>query len=140
MKAVILIISLILQSSSTFASVNTVEKLLPNIRDRVRNCTILPYQFDDNKMRVEHALRSHCPEVKVLTDRKGAAKIKVAGHQFIATLIETEFTDGDFFDVEIKDLASGEAFRSYNVLAFGDILLGVLEGNTRGISTSLVSE
>jgi hypothetical protein len=142
MKAVILIIiSLVLQSTSTFAyHENSVERLLPNIRDRVRNCTILPYLFNEHQMRVEHALRSHCPEVKVLSDRNGAAKIRVAGHQFIATLIETEFSDGDIFDVEISDIVSGDTFRFQNVLAFGDILLGVLEGNTQGVSTSLVNE
>lgn len=141
MKAVILIITLFLQASTSFASEeNAVERLLPNIKDRVRNCTILPYLFDENQMRVEYALRSHCPEVKVLEDQKNAAKIKVAGHRFIATLIETELSDGDIFDVEIRDMDSGEIFRFYNVLAFGDVLLGVLEGNTGGVNTSLVSE
>ena len=145
MKAVILIISLVLSSFSGVAmasSQNSVEKLLPNIRDRVRNCTVLPYHMDLNQVRVEHSLVSHCPEVKVLPVIKHQmkAKIKVAGHQFIATLIETEYTDGDFFDVEILDLTSSDSFRIYNALAFGDVLLGVLEGSTQGVVPNFVSE
>ena len=143
MKAVILIISFLISAQAALASTgNTVEKLLPNIRDRVRQCAVLPYSFTKNNVRKDKALVSHCPEVKVLpkVDHKIKAKIRVAGHQFIATLIETQYTDGDFFDVEIVDLASSESYRIYNTLAYGDILLGVLEGNTHGVSTSFVNE
>jgi hypothetical protein len=145
MKAVILIISLVLSSFSGVAMAspqNSVEKLLPNIRDRVRHCTVMPYHMDLNHVRVEHSLQSHCPEVKVLPviNHQVSAKIRVAGHQFIATLVETEYTDGDFFDVEIRDLTSNDSYRIYNALAFGDVLLGVLDGNTKGVTANFVHE
>lgn len=142
MKAAIIILSLVLQFTSVAASANSVERLLPNIRDRVRQCTIIPFTYNENKTRVEHALKSHCPEVKVLptANYQVTAKIKVAGHRFIATLIETEFTDGDFFDVEIRDLESNDVYRIYNALAYGDVLLGVLDGNTRGVTSHLIAE
>ncbi len=143
MKAVILIISLLINAQAAFASTgNTVENLLPNIRDRVRQCTVLKYNYTKNHVRNEHALISHCPEVKVIANEStsAVAKIRVSGHQFIATLIETQYSDGDFYDVEIRDLVSKDSYRIYNTLAYGDILLGVLEGNTHGVTTSLVNE
>jgi len=145
MKALILIISLALSSSTVFAAGSSVEKLLPNIKDRVRSCAILPFAMNNNNVRVEHALKSHCPEVKLVPPADGStkfntAKIRVAGHQFTAQLIETVYSDGDLFDVEIRDIVTNETYRSYNVLAFGDVLLGVLEGKTTGIVNSLISE
>jgi len=124
------------------SSSHTVQKYLPNIQDRVRQCTILPFVYDSNNVRKEQALRSHCPEVKVVHTSKGhaEAKIHVYGQQFVARLIETEYTDGDFFDVEIINLQSKEALRVYNVLAFGDVLLGVLGGETNGVTEHLVTE
>lgn len=110
-------------------------KYLPNIQDRVRQCVTLPYVYQADGIRRDQTLISHCPEVKVLpvVNHVKSAKIRVAGHQFVATLVETEFTDGDFYDVEIRDLQSNDAYRLYNVAAYGDVLLGVLNGNTKGV-------
>lgn len=125
--------------SASAASASTVESLLPNIRDRVRDCSILPYHYKDNN-RVDHAIMSHCPEVKVVPVEHGMpqAKIKVAAHTFIATLIETQFSDGDMFDVEIKDVVTNDSYKMTNVLAFGDVLLGVLGGSTNGIRDNML--
>lgn len=131
------IISIWVISGSSAIAAHSVQKLLPNIQDRVRQCSVLPYVINANQVSVSHHLRSHCPEVKVLPRdaQVNRAKIKVAGHQFIATLIETEFTDGDFYDVQIQDLRTGDQLRFFNVPAFGDVLLGVLEGNTTGVES-----
>ena len=147
MKAIILIISVVLSSTTAFATGSSVEKFLPNIRDRVRNCTVLPYHYNKNNVRVEQALLSHCPEVKLVPAIDGgaagvkfSAKIRVAAHQYTARLIETAYSDGDFYDVEIRDVVSNEVYRIYNVLSYGDVLLGVLEGQTNGLMTAFVNE
>jgi hypothetical protein len=147
MKTFIVLITLLLNLSLTAfaagsANNHSVEKYLSNIQDRVRQCSVMPFAVDRNQNRVEHALRSHCPEVKLvhLQDAKPAAKINVAGQRFIARLIETEFSDGDFYDVEIINLYTQENYRIYNVLAFGDVLLGVLGGETKGVTSTLLRE
>ena len=120
---------------------NTVESHMANIRDRVRACAILPYHYQNNN-RVDHAILSHCPEVRVIPVEHGMpeAKIKVGGHQFMATLIETQFSDGDVFDVRIIDLNTKDTYVLSNVLAFGDILLGVLGGSTNGVPAALATQ
>jgi len=151
MKALLVLITLSLQLTplavaatpySSRASEHTVERYLPNIRDRVRQCTILPFVYDANHVRKEHSLRSHCPEVKLISSAQGEAiaKIHVYGQQFVARLIETEYTDGDFFDVEIINVGTRETYRIDNVLAFGDVLLGVLGGELHGVTEHLVTE
>jgi len=148
MKTLIVLITLFLNfapravASDQLAAGNTVEKYLSNIQDRVRQCSVLPFAYDNNKNRVEHSLRSHCPEVKLISvdGRVPAAKINVAGQRFVAQLIETDFTDGDFYDVEIRNLYTSESFRIFNVPAYGDVLLGVLAGQTKGVTATLVSE
>jgi hypothetical protein len=143
MKALIFSVLFAFQIIPTaVASNHTVEKYLPNIRDRVRQCSILPFAFDANQVRKEKALQSHCPEVKLIpvAGAHAMAKIRVAGHQFVAQLVETDYSDGDVFDVEIRNLNTLETYRIYNVLAFGDVLLGVLGGETKGVSTLHVRE
>ena len=151
MKALLVLITLTLQltpmavaatQESSHSSDHTVEKYLPNIRDRVRQCTILPFIYDSNHVRKEQSLRSHCPEVKLIKSVQGGvvAKIHVYGQQFLARLIETEYTDGDFYDVEIVNAHTQESYRIDNVLAFGDVLLGVLGGESKGVTEHLVTE
>jgi hypothetical protein len=127
---------------SDHPSSHTVEKYLSNIQDRVRQCSILPFVYDAHRMRKEHAFQSHCPEVKLLpvSGAHAMAKIRVAGHQFIARLIETDFSDGDFYDVEIRNLNTQETYRFDNVLAYGDVLRGVLGGETKGVTSTFVVE
>jgi hypothetical protein len=148
MKALIIFVTLFFQfaplavAATESGSVHTVEKYISNIRDRVRQCSILPYEFNANNVRVERSLRSHCPEVKLIAGKGAlpAAKIHVAGQQFTAQLIETQYSDGDFYDVEIRNVFTNEIFRFDNVLAYGDILLGVLGGETKGVSTAFITE
>ena len=136
-KLIIITLGLITASTS-FAFGNSVESNLNNIRDRVRACAILPYHYQNNN-RVDHAIQSHCPEVKVIAVDGGMpqAKIKVAGHTFIATLVETVYSDGDVYDVQITDIVSKDSYKLTNVLSFGDVLLGVLGGSTNGILTNV---
>jgi hypothetical protein len=108
------------------------------IVDRVRNCSILPYTMNSNRQKVYHALTSHCPEVKVVG--KGTAKIRVDGHAFQVNLVETINSDGDFYDVQITDVVTREVSSVPNILAFGDVLLGVLSGRTQGLPESYVSD
>jgi len=148
MKALIILITMFIQfaplavATTQSGSVHTVEKYISNIRDRVRQCSILPFAFNANNVRIEHSLRSHCPEVKLIAGHGSlpAAKIHVAGQQFTAQLIETQYSDGDFYDVEIRNVFTNETYRFDNVLAYGDVLLGVLGGETKGVSTAFITE
>ena len=112
------------------APANNVETHMANIVDRVRQCSVLPYTLR-NGVKVYHHLVSHCPEVKVL--EKGRAKIKVGGHTFTAQLIDTRDTDGDIYNVEIRDYISNDAYTLEGVFAYGDVMLGILNGNIKKI-------
>jgi hypothetical protein len=124
------------------APVHSVERYLSNIRDRVRQCSVLPFVYDAQRNRKEYALQSHCPEVKLIavSGAHPAVKIRVSGQQFMARLIETDFSDGDFFDVEILNLNTQESYRFDNILAYGDILRGVLGGETKGVTDAFLVE
>lgn len=125
--------------TSNAANGNIVEYHLANIRDLIRSCTILPYAVKDG-VRAYHHLKSHCPQVKVyqVTDHVGRARIKLGSHHFLATVRESLGSDEDFYDVEIREVQSKDTFRISGVLAYGDVLLGVLNGNTNGIPTKRV--
>ena len=126
------------QMSDSSDHPNSVEAHLHNIVDRVHNCALLPYTINESGARAFHAILSHCPEVKTLAN--GSAKIKVAGHQYSATLVEATDSDGDFYHVQIKDLDSKEVAILENIPAYGDILLGILSGDTRGIPQVQISD
>lgn len=122
----ILIASLVTQA----ANAGVIEAHLKNIQDRIRACVILPYTVK-NERKVYHALISHCPEVQVFS--KGKAQIKVGGSTYQAVLVATENTDGDFYDVVIREPISNDRYRMTNVLAYGDVLLGILAGESLGL-------
>ena len=103
--------------------------------EQVRACSMIPVTLCE-KVPVFHALTSQCPEVKVVAP--GVAKVKVEGRIYLVSLVESEISDGDFYHVQIKDMSSGEQVRYLNVLAFGDVLLGVLNGNTEGLTQTRV--
>jgi len=138
-------LGLILHASTSFASAidqNSVESNLNNIRQQVRQCAVLPYHYNaDTNNRVDQAIQSRCGDVKIIkvANQMPKARIKLGGHVYMASLITTAFSDGDVFDVQITDVATQDSFQLHNVLAFGDILLGVLGGSTNGITDQLIS-
>ena len=109
------------------ATQNAIVPYLPYLLNRVENCSINAYTVQ-NGVKSFHALISHCPEVKVVAT--GVAKVKVAGQIFQIDLVETERTDGDIYDVVIRNVRTLDEYRIYGVMAYGDVLLGVLKGNT----------
>ena len=129
-SSIFLIFSMNQALAASFGPGDSVRSHLPNLIDRVRSCSVLPYSLRDG-VKVFHALTSHCPEVKVMGP--GLAKVKVAAHSYQVALVESEDSDGDFYHVQITDLASRDAIQMNNVAAYGDVLLGVLGGDTRGI-------
>jgi hypothetical protein len=128
---------IILGVVSAFAQANastgsdSITQHLPNIIDRVSKCSFLPFTIDQDGHKSYHAILSHCPEVKVVSP--GVAKIKVASHIYQAVLVESRDSDGDFYDVSIQDVRTGENKAFTNIAAYGDILLGVLGGNTEHV-------
>jgi hypothetical protein len=133
MKA--LIFAALMFSASTVAQANVVETHFKNIQNKIRSCVVLPYSVK-NQHRVYQNLISHCPEVKVVA--KGKASIKVGSNTFQAILVETEYSDGDVFDIVIREARSHDQLRLSNVLAFGDILLGLLGGSFEGLQQTYV--
>ena len=135
----IFLLSPALQASAQTSDVsNSVESHLNEIVSRVRDCSVLPVSYSQDGVKTLHALESHCPEVKTLTG--GSAEVKVASHAYSVVLVASPDSDGDFYDVQIKDIASSEIHTLPNVLAYGDVLLGILNGNTNGLKTVLVSD
>lgn len=135
-------IYLILGALSMNTSQAGSQNLLPALQTRmnavveqVRACSIIPVTLRE-EVPVFHALTSQCPEVKVVAP--GVAKIKVEGRTYLVSLVESEISDGDLYHVQIKDMSSGEQVRYLNVLAFGDVLLGVLNGNTEGLTQTRI--
>ena len=115
---------------------NGIQAHLHNIQDRVRACSVLPYTFR-NGVKVYHHLMSHCAEVHVLG--KGRAKIKIGGKVYDLALIESRDSDGDLFHIQIRDTLANEFLVLKNVPAYGDILLGVLDGSSKGIPMQYIS-
>lgn len=107
-------------------------RILGYLVDRVRNCAILPYTINDQGRKVYHAIQSHCPEVRVTGP--GTARARVATRTFEIRIEESSYSDGDFFDVEFRDVRTGDQQRYEGILAFGDVLLAVLGGNTTGLN------
>ena len=129
-SSILLLFSMNQAIAASFGPGDSVRSHLPNLIDRVRSCSVLPFSYRDG-VKVFHALTSHCPEVKVMGP--GLAKVKVAAHQYQVSLVEAEDSDGDFYHVQITDLASRDSIQLQNIAAYGDVLLGVLSGDTRGI-------
>ena len=142
MKTIItLTITLLLTTSSSFAQSNSVESRLPFIRNLVRTCAVQPYSYNvKSNNKVLHSLISHCPEVTVITPSQGLpqAMIKVGGLKFLATMQESESSDGDFFDITIREVGTTDSVKLGGVLAYADILLGILSGNTDGVPSQLL--
>ncbi len=118
------------ESMSVDSVQNAVETHLGNIRNLVRSCSVQPFALKDG-IKVYHRLISHCPQVKVL--EKGKAQIKLGSHVFHVTLVDSPSTDDDFYDVIFKDFDSNDTFRVRNVLAYGDVLIGILNGDKSGL-------
>ena len=132
MKKLLIVLAAVsgLTFSANQASANNVEAHLHNMQNRIRSCTVLPYTVK-NGVKVLHQLISHCSEVKMV--EKYRAHIKIGGSTFVAQLRESADTDGDFYDVVIRDYISNESFTMHNVLAFGDVLRGVLGGDIKNV-------
>ena len=122
--------------SAQAADPNGIQAHLRNIQNKVRACSVLPYTFN-NGVKVFHHLISHCAEVHVLG--KGKAKIKIGGNVYDLALVATRDTDGDIYHIRLRNSLTNEAMTLKNVPAYGDILLGILDGNSRGIPMQYVS-
>lgn len=141
MKTVLILIFLSVGASAHAQAQNfsnSVAQHFGDIANRVRECSVLPYSVDANGAKALHALYSHCPEVKVLPE--GVAQVRVAGHRYEVTLLASIDSDGDFYDVQIRDVVSNELYTLANTLVYGDVLLGVLGGNTNGLVESYISD
>jgi hypothetical protein len=125
--ALILGMTVQLSLANATQSTNLVERLLPNIMNRVSECSVRPYTVDQNGSKTYHAMISHCPEVQVTSP--GVATVKVDAYTFQAVLSESPDSDGDFYHVTIQDVQSGQTAVMQNVPAYGDILLGLMGGN-----------
>jgi hypothetical protein len=128
-KIFVLVVGLIFSAISAKASMAMpLEKTLPKIVDHVTSCSILPYSIGVDGQQTNHALISRCPTVKIINP--GQAEIKVNGEMFLANLEESPDSDGDLYEVTFHNVVTGEKHTFSDVPAFGDILLGVLGGDS----------
>ena len=137
-KILVVVLGLI----SVVASANAasgIDQVLPSITARVLECSILPYTVDASGIKTQHALVSHCADVKVVSP--GHAEIKVAAGTFHVSLKNSPDADGgDLNDVTIQNIQTGEHKVISNVLSYGDVLLGVLGGDTSHVFEKLVTD
>ncbi|MBS1958854.1 MAG: hypothetical protein JST80_05205 [Bdellovibrionales bacterium] len=125
------------RSNVVRSNTNTVAAHLHNIQNQIRACTVLPYSVKNGR-KVLHAIVSHCPSVKVISKTK--AIVKIGGMTFQIVMRETADSDGDLYDIVIREPISNDRYKIPNVLAFGDVLLGVLVGDTSGLRMSYVAQ
>jgi hypothetical protein len=130
----------------TFMSSNNAfaldETAISRLQTKVRACVTLPYVKEQGR-RVYQKLVSHCPELKVVKPTSDQpqkrdhhfAKLILDGRVYQIWMTPAARSDGDLYDLAIRDSASGQVERFRDVLAFGDIWLGVLEGQIEGLKT-----
>jgi hypothetical protein len=116
------------------------EAVIARLQSKVRGCVTLPYVKEQGR-RVYQKLVSHCPELKVVKPTADQprkrdhhfAKLILDGRVFQIWMTPASRSDGDFYDLAIRDSATGQIERFRDVLAFGDIWLGLLEGQIEGL-------
>jgi hypothetical protein len=143
MKALILLLTVLASFNALSAQATSVSgagidpRHLNSILDRVRNCAILPYSLNERGQKVYHAIQSHCPEVRVIAP--GQARVRVFARAFLLIIEAPGYSDGDFFNLRVKELQSGSESVFEGILAFGDVLLAMLGGRTEGLQERLVA-
>ncbi len=131
MKTVIYaILGVLIMNTSEANSGSSFPRQLNQLAEQVRSASVIPVTLRDG-VPVFHALNSRSSDVKVTGP--GQAEIKLGTEIFHVSLLESEISDGDFYHVQILNVNTGEQTRLDDVLAFGDVLLGVLGGDTRGL-------
>ena len=111
---------------------------LEAVISKVQQCAVLPFTIKDNGQLSYHAMFSQCDEVQIVAP--GVATIDLNGHGYVAALTETVDSDEDFYDVDVKDLLSGKIYHIDHVIAYGDVLLGMLSGDTRSVLKTHVQD
>ena len=129
---VLSMVAVSIQSHSALAASNSpnniVTQHLASIVNHVTLCSLAPYTVKEDGVKVMHELQSQCSDVKVIS--RGVAKFKVEGYVFKASIVESDQSDGgDLDDVTIQEVKSGDHYTIEGVLAFDDVLLGVLHGD-----------
>jgi hypothetical protein len=112
-------------------SSNSVQTHLKSITALVRSCVEQPYTFKADGTKMYSELVSHCLYVTIV--QKGEAKIELSNRAYDAQITESTDSDGDFYDVKIVDLNTHDEYTMPQVLAYGDVLLGVLQGDTHDV-------
>lgn len=147
MQAVILslVFSVLGVSGASAQSVQSGPSLFVTLRPVIRQCVTLPYVHQQGR-RIYRDLVSHCDQLKVIREDGQRSGRQMRGKQYRAVLnwsgrifqiamTPSAQSDGDFFDVSIRDKNTGKVERVRNVLAYGDILLAVLEGSVDGLKS-----
>lgn len=100
-------------------------RFLSEVRDLVSRCAVQPYTIQSGK-KAYGRLESSCPELQV----QGAeARFQFEGRWSVAKIVDSEDSDGgDLNDISIQDDHGNEVAQLKEVLAFGDILLGLSDG------------
>ncbi|RYZ66724.1 MAG: hypothetical protein EOP09_12225, partial [Proteobacteria bacterium] len=98
----------------------------------VREGVILPVtQKADGNVKL-HRLENHSLNIQWESPTRMVLRTEVG--EFSVELYESAQSDGDLYDVEITDLKSNERIVNEHVFAYGDVLLGVLGGQTEGLT------
>jgi hypothetical protein len=114
------------QVTNAWASDPSSASFLESVQQLVRSCVVRPYSVTDGK-KTYGFLKSRCSNVQT----HGAwAEFSLGNTKYVASLEESLDSDGgDLDNIDIKDLNGAVVAHLSNVLAFGDILLGLAGAN-----------
>ena len=115
---------------------NSVQSNLPRIANFVRNCVVQPYSIKADGNKAFGLLKSHCVAVTVIHEK--LAQVLYYRHLYQIQILESADSDADFYDVQVTDLVTNEKASMTEVLAYGDVLLGVLGGDTHDVPAVLM--
>ncbi len=134
-SAILVMIGLFMVNLAHAADLTSGARQLKSIEKRVHECSVLPYTMEAGR-KSYHEIYSQCDDVKVVA--KGVATVEIDGHAYVAAISETEDSDADIYNVEIKDLTTGKFLHIDHVFAYGDVMLGLLGGNTTDVQELLI--
>ena len=118
----LVLVSVVLFSQTSFAGSYGTAAFLQNVQQLVRSCVVRPYRIENGK-KVYGFLKSNCVQVRTFGK---AAEFALGKTPFIAILEESPDADGgDLDNIVIKNALGTPVASLTNVLAFGDILLGL---------------
>lgn len=125
-------ITLVTAVAASAGETGPISTQLESIATRVKQCALLPYSLKESH-KTNHAIMSRCSQIKL--GAPGTARITLGDQVFLAKITASANSDGDFYDLTIQSMNTRESAIFQNILAYGDVLLAVVSGDTSKLQT-----